>query len=211
VQAVQKYPVPKNARDVRSFIGLASFYRRLIPNFAEIAKPLTELLRKETPSKCDSRQITAFERLKEALCSDQVSAFPDFGKQFILTTDGSSTAVYAILSQGNDDIERPIAYASRQLNKAEANYSASELEFLAVTWAIKHSKLYIFGRPFNVRTDNAALKYLRNFAENNSRLMRWTLRLAEYEFEVQHRPGTKIRHMDALSRHVQAVTSSPAY
>jgi hypothetical protein len=88
VQAVQKYPAPKNARDVRSFIGLAS-YCRLIPNFAEIAKPLTELLKKEIPFKWEGRQQATFEMLKEALCLDEVLPFPDFGTQFILTTDGS--------------------------------------------------------------------------------------------------------------------------
>jgi hypothetical protein len=83
VQEVQKYPVPKNARDVRSFIGLASFFRRLIRNSAERAKPLTELLRKEIPFKWESRQQAVFERLKEVLCSDEDLAFRDFGTQFI--------------------------------------------------------------------------------------------------------------------------------
>jgi hypothetical protein len=208
VQAVQKYPVPKNAKDVRSFIGLASFYRRLIPKFAETAKPLTELLRKEFSFKWESRQQAAFDRLKEALCSDQDLAFPDFGTQFILTTDGSNTAVAAILSQEQDGVEGPIAYASRQLNRAKANSSASELELLAVTCATKHFTCYIFGKCFVIRTDHSALKYLRNFADNISGPMRWSLLLAEYEFQVQHRPGTKIRHVDALGRHVQAVTTA---
>ena len=130
VHAVQKYPLPKTVRDVRSFIGLASFYRRLIPNFAEIAKPLTEMLRKECSFKWEGRQQAAFERLKEALCSSQVLAYPDFSTQFILTTDGSRNAVAAILSQVQNGVEQPIIYASRQLNRAESNNSASELELL---------------------------------------------------------------------------------
>ena len=145
------------------------------------------------------RQQAAFERLKEALCSSQVLAYPDFSTQFILTTVGSRTAVAAILSQVQNGVERPITYASRQLNRAERNYGASELEFLTVTWAMKHYRCYIFGRQIVVRTDHSALKYLYKFADNNARLMRWSLRLGDYQFEVQHRPASKIRHVDALT------------
>ena len=88
------------------------------------------------------------------------------------------------------------------MNKAEQDYSATESELLAVTWATKHFRCYLYGKKFLIRTDHAALKYLHTFADNNSRLMRWSLRLAEFEFEVQHRAGTKIKHVDALSRHV---------
>jgi hypothetical protein len=165
------------------------------------------LLRQKTSFKREGRQQAAFERLKEALCSDQVLAFPDFGTQFILTTDGSSKAVAAILSQEQNGVELPIAYGSRQLKRAEANYSASELEMLAVTWATKHFRCYNLRRPFIVRKDHTALKYLRNFKDNNSRLMRWSQRMSEYDFQIQHRPGTKIRHVDALNRHVQVVTT----
>jgi hypothetical protein len=99
-------------------------------------------------------------------------AYPDFSQQFILTTDTSKVAVAAILSQEQDGIERPIAYASRQMNKAEQNYSASEAEMLALTWATRHFRCYLYGKKFIVRTDHAALTYLHKFADNNSRLMR---------------------------------------
>jgi hypothetical protein len=148
IQAVQKYPVPRNARDVRSFLGLASFYRRLVSKFADIAKPLTELLRKESPFKWESRQQAAFERLKEALCSEQVLAYPDFKAQFILTTDASRLGLAAILSQVQDGVERPISYGSRQMNKAEQCYSATESELLAVTWATKHFRCYTNQPPW---------------------------------------------------------------
>jgi len=141
------------------FYRTCIFYRRLIPNFAEIAKPLTELLTKETSFKWEVRQQAAFERLKESLRSSQVLAFPDFSTQFILTTDGSRTTVAAILSQVQNGVEQPISYASRQLNRAESNYGASELELLAVTWAMRHYRCYIFGRLIVVRTDHSALKY----------------------------------------------------
>jgi transposase InsO family protein len=207
VKAVRQYPVPKNAKDVRSFLGLASFYRRLVPKFAELAKPLTELIRKDVQFRWKQRQEAAFEKLKEILCSDRVLAYPDFNAQFILTTDASKVAIAAILSKVQDGVERPIAYASRQLNKAEQNYAVSEVEMLAVTWSTKHFRCYLYGKKFIVRTDHSALTYLHKFAENNSRLMRWSLRLSEFDFDVEHRAGTKIKHVDALSRHVQTVTT----
>jgi len=112
-KAVKNFPIPKNVKEVRSFLGLASFYRRLVPQFAHIAKPMSELLRKDTPFVWTERQQSAFEALKSALCSEQVLAYPNFDSQFILTTDASKTAVAAILSQIKDGVERPISFASR--------------------------------------------------------------------------------------------------
>jgi hypothetical protein len=205
-KAVKNYPIPKNVKDARSFLGLASFYRRLVPKFAQMAKPITELLRKDAPFVWTERQQTAFEALKGALCSEQVLAYPNFNSQFILTTDASKTAVAAILSQVQDGVERPISFASRQLNPVETRYSASEMEMLAVTWGTRHFRCYLYGKQFVLRTDHAALKYMHNFAGNNSRLLRFSLRLSEFDFVIEHRPGTQIRHADALSRAVQAVT-----
>ena len=116
------------------------------------------------------------------------------------------TAVGAMLSQVQDGVERPIAYASRQLNKAEEAYSATEIEMLALVWATKYFRCYTYGKQFLVRTDHSALTYLQKFADHNSRLLRWSLRLSELDFVVEHRAGSKIGHVDALSRHVGAIT-----
>ena len=207
-KAVQNYPTPTNVKEVRSFLGLASFYRRLVPEFARLAKPLTELLRKDVQFKWNELRQSAFVNLKTVLCSEQVLAYPNFREPFILTTDASKVAVAAILSQVQDGVERPVSYASRQMNKAEQNYSASEAEMCAVQWATKHFRCYLYGKKFVLRTDHSALKYLHTFADNNSRLLRWSLRLTEFDFTVEHRPGTQIRHVDSLSRAVQSVTSS---
>jgi len=134
-----------------------------------------------------------------------VLAFPYFKVQFILTTDASTGGLGAGLSQVQEGIDRPISFASRQLNKAEHSYSASELETLAVVWATKYFMYYLYGKKFIVRAEHAALKFLCNFADNNNRLMRWSLRLSEFDFEIEHVPGTKIKHVDALSRHVGLV------
>jgi hypothetical protein len=178
-----------------------------VPKFAEIAKPLTELVKKDVKFHWSDRQQAAFDNLKAELCSERVLAYPDFTQRFILTTDASKVAIAAILSQVQEGVESPIAYASRQMNRAEQNYSASEAEMLALTWATKHFRCYLYGTKFVVRTDHAALRYLHQFSDNNSRLMRWALRLAEFDFAVEHRAGTRIKHVDALSRHVQAVAA----
>ena len=133
-----------------------------------------------------------------------VLAFPDFKLPFILTTDASKVAIRAILSQVQNGIECPIAYASRQLNNAERAYTVSEQE-MWFRLANKHFQYYLFGKQFLVRTDHSALKYLQNFPDQNSRLMRWSLKLSELDFVVEHRTGSKIGHVDAPSRHVGAI------
>ena len=92
------------------------------------------------------------------------------------------------------------------MNTAESNYSAAETEILALLWAARYFCCYLYGKRFVVRTGHSALSYMRNFADNNSRLLRWSLKLSELDFVVEHRPGSKIGHADALSRHVGAVT-----
>jgi len=205
VKAVREYPTPTNVRQVRVFLGLASFYRRLVPNFAQIAKPLTTLTRKDQKFEWGPSQREAFEGLKDKLCTTPVLAYPNFELPFILTTDASKLAVAAVLSQVQDGVERPIAYSSRQMNKAEQAYSASESEILALVWATKFFRCYLHGKKFLVRTDHSALSYLRKFSDHNSRLMRWSLKLSELDFVVEHKPESKISHVDALSRHVGAV------
>ena len=205
VEAIKGYPTPKNARDVRAFIGLASFYRRLVPSFAEIAKPLTMLTRKNQEFSWGQTQQVAFDTLKQKLSTTPVLAFPNFGLPFILTTDASKVAIAAVLSQVQGGVERPIAFASRQKNTPEQAYTASESEMLALVWATKFFRCYLYGRKFLARTDHSALTYLRNFSDQNQRLMRWSMKLSELDFTVEHRAGKKIPHVDALSRHVGSV------
>ena len=127
VRAVKDYPIPKNAKDVRAFLGLCSFYRKLVPKFAEIAKPLTMLTRKGHKFTWGPSQQEAFEELNNRLCTTPVLAYPNFELPFIITTDASKVAVAAILSQVQDDAERVIAYDSRQMKRAEQTYTTSEM------------------------------------------------------------------------------------
>ena len=117
-------------------------------------------------------QQKAFEKMRDRLSKSPVLAYPNSERPFIVTTDASKMAVAAILSQVQDEIQRPIAYANRQLNAAESVYSASESELVALVWATKFFRCYLFGRRFLVRTNHAALSYVRNFAEHNGRMMR---------------------------------------
>jgi hypothetical protein len=202
VKAVKQYPAPKSVKEVRAFLGLASFCRRLIPNFSEIARPMTKLTRKEQPFTWESIQQEAFQKMKDRLCTAPVLAYPNVKLPFILSTDASQFSLGAILSQVQDGLEGPICYASRQTNKAERAYMTSELEMLALVWATKHFRCYLHGRKFLARTDLAALKYLQKFSDQNSHLLRWSIRLLELDFVVEHKPGSKMGHVDALSRHV---------
>jgi hypothetical protein len=187
-------------KDVISFLGLASFYRRLVPHFADIANPDT-IKKKEKIWDWNQECQKSFDELKSKLSNTPVLAFPDFKVPFILTTDASTVGLGAILSQVQKGIERAISFANRQLSKAERAYSAAELETLAVVWATKYFRCYLYGKTFLLRTDHAGLKFLRNFTESDYRLMRWSLRLYEFDFEIEHVPGSKIMHVDALRRH----------
>ena len=178
----------------------------MVPNFAEIAQPLSQLTRKGQDSTWGIRQQEAFESLKEKLCTTPVLGYPNFKLPFILTTDGRKTEIGAILSQKQDGVERPLAYASRQINTAESAYSASEIVLLALVWATKYFRCYLLESKFVVKTGHAALTYLQNFADHNSKHLRWSFRLSEMGFVVQYRSAAKIAHTDAMSRHAGTVT-----
>lgn len=131
--------------------------------------------------------------------------YPDFKKPCILSTDASNYALGAVLSQEINGEEHPVAYASRQLNSAETNYSATEKELLGAVWATGHFRCYLFGRKFKIITDHAALKWLLSLKDPNSRLVRWTLKLSEFDYEIIHKPGKLHSNADALSRKVRTV------
>jgi hypothetical protein len=195
-------------RDIRAFIGLAGYYRRHVPNFAEFSKPLTQLTKKEIPFVWTAEHQKAFEGLKKVLSTEPLLIYPDFSQPFIVACDASTTAIGAVLSQVRDGEERPIAYCSRQLNQAESKYSTTELELLAFLFATKQFRCYIYGRKFTVYTDHRALRWLLNLQDPSSRLTRWAMKLSEYDFTVEHRSGTQMRHADALSRSIGRVETS---
>ena len=163
VTAVQDYPVPSDVKSLRSFLGLVSYYRRFVPNFAIVANPLFALTRKDAPYEWSEACQNAFQHLKDTLASSSVLAFPDFSKELFLETDTSKEGLGAVLSQSEPDGNiRPIAFASRTLQVHEKNYGSTEMEGLAVVWALKHFHQYLYGNRCQVFTDHEALKALLN-------------------------------------------------
>ena len=199
--AVQSWPVPTTKDQLQSFLGLASFYRRFVKDFATIVEPLNRLTRKQVSFDWDVHCQKSFDCLKDALVKHPVLAYPDFTQKFILTTDVSMVGIGAILSQMSGGHEKVIAYASRTLSKAERNYSATERECLGVVWATDHFKYYLLGAPFVIYTDHNPLTYLRSVSQPQGKLARWILKLEQYDYELRYKPGKQIPHADALSRH----------
>lgn len=198
--AVKNFPIPKSCKDIKAFLGLTGYYRRFIANFSNITKPLTSLLKKDVPFVWGESQEKAFNECKRLLTSSPILQYPDFNKEFILTTDASIHAIGAVLSQGDIGKDLPIAYASRTLNKAESNYSTIERELLAIVWAVKHFRPYLFGRKFTIVTDHKPLTWLFSVKDPGSRLVRWRLKLEEFEYNIVYKSGKSNTNADALSR-----------
>lgn len=198
--AVKEFPTPRNSKNIKQFLGLGGYYRRFIPNFSKIAKPLTELLKKDANFEWTEKQQTAFDTLKTHLCSEPLLQYPDFTKPFVLTTDASGYAIGGILSQGPIGKDLPIAYTSRLLTGPEINYSTIEKELLAIIYCVAHFRSYLYGHKFQLVTDHKPLIWLHSVKDPTSRLIRWRLKLAEYEYEVVYKAGKINVNADALSR-----------
>ena len=199
IKAVRSWPRPTNVMDLRSFVGLCSYYRRFVPQFADIARPLYAVTTQK-PFVWSAEAETAFLTLKQALTSAPVLGYPRSEGQLILDTDASNFAVGAVLSQVQDGEERVLAYYSQVLNQQEQNYCVTRREILAVVKAVSHFYHYLYGRPFLTRTDHAALRWLFSFRHPEGQLARWLQRLQEYDFTIQYRPGLLHANADAMSR-----------
>ncbi|UYV84707.1 K02A2.6-like, partial [Cordylochernes scorpioides] len=211
IEAIAKFPTPKSITDVRSFIGLCSYYRRFIENFAEKAAPLHGVLKKDNKFMWNSDQQDAFDSLKKALMSEPVLAYFEEQLPTELHTDASGYGIGAVLVQINNGKERPVGYASRTLSKAEKNYSTTERECLAAIWAINKFRPYLFGREFVIVTDHHALCWLSNLKDPTGRLERWPLKLQEYNVTVVYKSGRKHQKADCLSRNTLQLESEEAY
>lgn len=200
LEAVRNFPVPQRKRNIKQFLGLIGYYRRFIPDFAKISKPLTQLLKKHLKFFWGPEQQKSFEILRDKLCSQPLLQYPDFKRPFIVTTDASDFAIGAILSQGQIGRDLPIAYASRTLNQAETNYSTTEKELLAIVFAVKHFRPYLYGHKFTLVTDHRPLIWLNGLKDPVSRLARWKIKLSEYDYDIVYKKGTANSNADALSR-----------
>ena len=200
VKAIVEWPKPQTVHDVRSFLGLASYYRKFIHGFSQIAGPLTELTKSKVKWRWEKEQEESFLAMKIALATAPVLRLPNFDYQFIVTTDASDVAIGAILQQDTGMGLQPIAYASRKLQQAEVRYSAYERELLGIVWALGQWKHYFQGPyPIVIQTDHAPLRHLPNQASINSRIWKWLSILQGYDIDIQHIPG-KRNPADSLSR-----------
>jgi hypothetical protein len=217
VVAILNYPTPSCRKDLKRFLGTATWYRRFVPNFSTVAGPLNKLTSSKKgapPFKWSTEADSAFQNLKEALISAPVLSCPNYNLPFEVHTDASNYGVGGMLTQIVDGKEHPIAYMSRSLSPTERNYSITERETLAVITAIEHWRCYLEnGKRFTVYTDHSALKWFLSLNNPTGRLARWGVRLSVFDFEIKHRRGVDNVIPDALSRAVpvSAISTSNAH
>ncbi|KAD2805171.1 hypothetical protein E3N88_38548 [Mikania micrantha] len=196
IQAVTNWSLPKSPTDVRSFLGLAGYYRRFIQDFAKIASSLTKLTRKDVKFVWGDDQETAFQELKSKLTQAPVLTLPDGPDDFVVYSDASYLGLGCVLMQRG----KVIAYASRQLKTHEINYPIHDLELAAVVFALKIWRHYLYGVKCTIYTDHKSLKYFFTQKELNMRQRRWLELLKDYDCEILYHPGKANVVADALSR-----------
>ena len=203
VESIKQLKYPTTKKELRMALGLLGYYMKMVPNYAEIAAPLTDCLKKEKPEKLNltSELKTSFDRLKAALVSKPVLCPANLSKDYILQTDASNHAVAGILSQINDEgQECVISYASRKLLPREQNYSTIQKELLAIVWSTKVFENWIYGRKVFVQSDHKPLSWLNSLCNQNSRLMRWSLYLQRFDLVCSYKRGVNNNNVDTLTR-----------
>lgn len=207
VEAVQRIPEPTSVSEVSSFLGMTAYYLRFLPHYSDTTAPLRRLLRRGEPWAWSSQCADAFVTLKEQLISPPVLAHFDVDSPTLLTCDASTAAVGAVLSQLQDGVERPIAFASRALSETEQRYSVGEREALACVWACERWHMFLYGRHFTIRTDHQALTTVLTTSGTGHRplrLHRWADRLRQYHYDLTFTPGRDNVVADLLSRSITA-------
>jgi hypothetical protein len=199
-KVVEEFPTPQTVKQLISFLGLMSYYRRFIPAFSRLASPLHKLLKKDAKYEWTNEQEHAFRSLKTRLISHPILRYPDYSREFILMTDASNEGVGAVLSQGEIGKDLPVAFASRSLNKTEKNYSTREKKLLAIVWEVRYFRLYLYGTKFTVVTDHIPLTWIMSVKDPGSRLLRWRIKLEEHDYEIIFKKGIFNTNTDALSR-----------
>ena len=168
-KAIVNWPTPTSVKEVRSFLGLANFYRRFIPKFADIAAPLTALTGSRTPFKWEQAQQTAFNALQQALVSPRILDYPQLHDRFVLTMDASDVGLGAVLSTERGSV---VEFASRTLTAAEQKYTTTEKECLGILWAIRKFRHYLIGAHFTLETDHKPLQWLESSRKSQAHSQR---------------------------------------
>ena len=200
IEAIRNWPQPVNKTQVRSFLGLCSYFRKFIRNFADIARPLHKITEHSKVFGWTDECEDSFKTLKTELTETPILTHPDFSLPFILDTDASHQAVGAVLSQVQDGNEKVVAYASKALSNSERKYCVTRKELLAVVTFIKHFRHFLYGHKFVVRTDHSSLKWLLRFKDPEGQLARWLEVISAYDMEIEHRAGRLHGNADGLSR-----------
>ena len=200
VEKVVNWPAPRTVSQLRSFLGLCTYYQNFIKDYSTVAKPLFQLTEKDQSWEWTSWHQHAFDELKKLLSTAPVLGYPRPEGLWILDTDASDVGLGAVLSQVQDGVERVIAFGSRTLRKPERNYCVTRRELLAIVSFVSYFRYYLIGTKFLCRTDHAALIWLLRKRDPVGQMARWITLLTEYEMCIEHRPGKKHGNADALSR-----------
>ena len=222
--SVVEAPCPSNQKQLKAYLGLLTYYSKFLPNLSSLLTPLYTLLQKDVTWKWDSEQQNAFDKSKELLTSSNLLVHFDPKQPIILACDASNYGIGAVLAHlMSDGSERPIAYASRSLNKTERNYSQLEKEGLSCIFGVNKFHSYLFGHPFNLVTDHKPLLTLLNehkpthkptSPQASARVHQWSLLLSAYEYTMKFRCTSEHSNADALSRvplrEIPAQTETPA-
>lgn len=203
VKAVINYPEPKGLKDIQSFLGLSGYFRKFIPLYSVIARPLSDLLQKNRPYNFDENARSAFQQLKTKLTQNPVLKIYNPKHVTEVHTDASIDGYGAVMMQRSpdDNLLHPVYFMSKKTKPAERNYSSYELEVLAVIEAVKKFRIYLLGTKFKILTDCAAFQRTMDKKDLTTRVARWALLLEDYDYSIEHRPGVRMKHVDALSRH----------
>ncbi|KAG7593905.1 hypothetical protein ISN45_Aa01g026930 [Arabidopsis thaliana x Arabidopsis arenosa] len=196
IRSIKEWPRPKNATEIRSFLGLAGYYRRFVKGFASMAQPMTRLTGKDTKFQWSEECEKSFSELKSMLTSAPVLTLPEADEPYMVYTDASIMGLGCVLMQRG----RVIAYASRQLRKHEGNYPTHDLEMAAVVFALKIWRSYLYGAKVQIFTDHKSLKYIFTQPDLNLRQRRWMELVADYDLDIAYHPGKANQVADALSR-----------
>lgn len=207
VEVIQQCRLPQTRKELRSFLGMAGFYNRFIPNFSGRAAALTDMVGSRCPNRLQWSEEAkmAFRDIQSALGEEPLLHNPDFNKSFIVQTDASERGIGAVLLQGSPKGRQLVACISRKLFPREVRYSTVEKECLAMKWALDSLKYYLLGREFIVETDHKALQWPERMKDTNSRITRWYLAMQPFRFVVQYVPGKANATADFLSRCVSEV------
>ena len=206
-RAVMDFPKPRSIKEIQSFVGLTGYFRKFIPQYATIARPLTRLLKDGIKFEFGSDQIRAFEELKTILAREPVLKLYRVGAETELHTDASKLGLGAIMLQkdSEDGFMHPVFFASWKTSPTEEIYTSYELEILAVVKALEKFRVYLLNIPIKIVTDCRAFAQTMSKKQTCLRVQRWAILIESFQYTIEHRPGTSMRHVDALSRNPVSV------